>query len=392
MGKNYQKEKGEWGKMNAIGIVAEYDPFHKGHQYHIAATRVALGEDLPVVCAMSGNWTQRGSAALVDKWTRARLALQGGADLVLELPTPWAAASAESFAHGAVELLGKTGVVDILSFGSESGDLTELRRAADALNTLGYPDRLRQGLEKGLSYAAARAEAAGCPCLDTPNNNLAVEYLRAIDTMGLTITPVTVQRVGDGHNTAVSGSGYASASAIRSLLRAGEESAFQWLPEGSREALGEEFASLNRVFPAILAKLRTMTPEELSQIPDCREGLENRILEAAGKARTLDELYDLAKSKRYAHARIRRVVLRAFLGLEKIPKEIPYLRVLGMTGRGRELLKEMKRQELPIITKTAQWKDHPLLQAEARYTDLYALCFEKPRPSGLEWTTSPVIL
>jgi len=378
--------------MNAIGIVAEYDPFHKGHQHHIAATRAALGEDLPVVCAMSGNWTQRGSAALTDKWTRARLALQGGADLVLELPTPWAAASAERFARGAVELLGKTGMVDILSFGSESGDLTELRRAADAIEAPNYPERLRRGLEKGLSYAAARAEAAGCSCLDTPNNNLAVEYLRAIDSMGFTMTPITVQRAGDGHNTAVSGTGYASASAIRDLLRAGEEEAFQWLPEGSREVLVGEFASLARAFPAVLARLRTMSPEELARIPDCSEGLENRILEMAGKATTLEELYDLAKSKRYAHARIRRVVLRAFLGLYEIPEEIPYLRALGMTARGRELLKQMKKQDLPIITKTAQWKDHPLLQAEARYTDLYALCFEKPRPSGLEWTRSPVIL
>lgn len=378
--------------MNAIGIVAEYDPFHNGHQHHIAATRAALGADLPVVCAMSGNWTQRGGAALTDKWTRARLALRGGADLVLELPTPWATASAEGFARGAVELLGRTGVVDVLSFGSESGCLTQLRQAVNALAAPEYPRHLRRGLEKGLSYAAARAEAAGCSCLDSPNNNLAVEYLRAIDTMGFDMTPVTVQRVGDQHNAEASGTGYASASAIRTMLLAGEENAWQWLPGGSREVLGEEYARLDKAFPAVLAKLRTMQPEELARIPDCSEGLENRILEAAGRAKGLEELYDLAKSKRYAHARIRRVVLRAFLGLYEIPEQVPYLRVLGMTRRGRELLREMKQQDLPVITKTAHEKENLYLQAEARYTDLYALCFETPHPSGLEWTTSPIVL
>lgn len=379
--------------MNAIGMIAEYDPFHSGHRYHIESTRAALGRDLPVVCAMSGNWTQRGAAALTDKWTRARLALAGGADLVLELPTPWAAASAERFARGAVELLGRTGVVDVLSFGSESGDLDQLRQAADALNGPDYPERLRRGLEKGLSYAAARAEAAGCPCLDEPNNNLAVEYLRAVDGLGLDMTFLTVRRAGDGHNTPASGGKYASASALRTLLRAGDERAWGWMPEGSRTLLAGGFASLDRAFPAILARLRTMTPEQLARIPDCSEGLENRILEAAGRAESLEELYGLAKSKRYAHARIRRVVLRAFLGLEELPERIPYLRVLGMTGRGRELLREIKKKgELPVITKPAHGKEAPLLEAEARYTDLYALCFDPVRPAELEWTTSPVVL
>jgi len=374
--------------MGAIGIVAEYDPFHGGHRHHIHETRAVLGEDLPVVCAMSGNFTQRGGAAIADKWKRTRLALLGGADLVLELPTPWATASAETFARGAVEILSRAGV-EYLSFGSECGELSELETAAAALDSPAYPEKLKRHLESGMSFAAARAAAAECRCLNTPNNNLAVEYLRALNRIGSDIKPFTVPRQGDGHNAFLSGEGYPSASALRELLRAGNDMVWEHLDPAARELLAEP-AALERAFPAILACLRTMTPEQLAKVPDCGEGLENRILEAAGKAESLEELYDLAKSKRYAHARIRRVVLRAFLGIYEIPENIPYLRVLGMTERGKTLLRGMKEEKL--IIKPAHGRGEPLLQAEARCTDLYALCFEPIRPSGLEWTTSPVIL
>ena len=380
--------------MRAIGIVSEYDPFHSGHQYHIAETRNMLGEDLPVVCAMSGNWTQRGGPAIADKWIRARLALMGGADLVLELPTPWATASAETFAKGAVEILARAGV-DVLSFGSESGDVESLRSVARCLDSEEYREVLRRELDKGISFAAARQAAAekmigsAAECLDHPNNNLAIEYLRTIPVLDADIQAVTVKRQGDGHNAPASGGGHASASAIRAMLRQGDESAWNWLcPEGKK--LLTEFSDFKLAERAVLAKLRTMSPEQLRVIPDCGEGLENRILEAAGKAGTLEELYDLAKSKRYAHARIRRVVLRAFLGIDCIPERVPYLRVLGMTGRGRELLRNLGEET--VITKPAHGKGIELLEAEARYTDLYALCFPHVRPSGLEWRNSPVVL
>ena len=151
--------------MAVAGIVAEYNPFHLGHAYHLAQTRAALGRDGAVVCVMSGHWVQRGECAAADKWTRSALALAGGADLVLELPTPWAMASAEAFARGAVGLLEATGVVDILSFGSEDGSLEALRQAADALDAPGYPARLREALGHGLSFPAAR-QTAGDRLLD----------------------------------------------------------------------------------------------------------------------------------------------------------------------------------------------------------------------------------
>lgn len=380
--------------MRAIGIVSEYDPFHSGHKYHIEATRRQLGEDLPVICAMSGNWTQRGSAAIADKWARAKLALLGGADLVLELPTPWATASAETFARGAVEILSRAGA-DVLSFGSEAGDITDLQAVADCLDSEEYKAALHRYTDKSISFAATRQEAVraligeAADRLDRPNNNLGIEYLRAIRALGIDMEAVTVVREGDAHDAPASGRSHASASAIRAMLRQGEGNAWKRLHPDARETL-TEFADLKLAERAILAKLRTLSAEDLKAIPDCGEGLENRILEAAGKAASLEELYDLAKSKRYAHARIRRVVLRAFLGIDHIPERVPYLRVLGMNGRGRDLLRQMKEER--VITKPAHGKGIALLEAEARYTDLYALCFPKIRPCGMEWTKSPVVL
>ena len=196
--------------MATAGIVAEYNPFHRGHAWHIARTRRTLGADTAVVCVMSGHWVQRGECALTDKWSRAALALSGGADLVLELPTPWAMASAEAFARGAVGLLAATGVVDVLSFGSETGELAPLRAAAAALDGPDYPERLRAGLTRGLSFPAARQAAVGADCLASPNDNLGVEYLRALPPG---MEALTIPRRGAAHDGPAAG-GFASALSL----------------------------------------------------------------------------------------------------------------------------------------------------------------------------------
>lgn len=192
--------------MEAAGIVAEYNPFHGGHAFHIAETRRRLG-GCAVVAVMSGNWVQRGECAVLDKWTRTRAALEGGVDLVLELPTPWAVSSAESFARGAVELLAASGVVTCLSFGSECGEADRLRQVADCLDSPRYPDALRRFLEEGAPFALCRQRAAEellgpelAGLLACPNNNLGVEYLRALNALGSGIRPVTVRRAGAGHD------------------------------------------------------------------------------------------------------------------------------------------------------------------------------------------------
>lgn len=383
--------------METAGIVAEYNPFHRGHAWHIAETRRRLGGDAPVVCVMSGHWVQRGECALADKWLRAALALDRGADLVVELPTPWAMASAESFARGAVSLLAATGVVDVLSFGSETGELAPLEEAAAALDAPDYPERLRAALGRGLSFPAARQEAAGAACLSAPNNNLGVEYLRSLRALGSTIRPLTVPRQGAGHDGPAAG-GFASASELRRLLRAGRgEEAAPYLTA----PWSEELADMQHIERAVLARLRTMGEGDWAALPDGggAEGLPSRLAKAAREAVSLEDFYTRAKTRRYPHARLRRLALAAFLDLRAAerPAAPPYVRVLGLGGRGRALLRKMKDTcPLPVIVKPAQAREldgpaRTLFESEARYTDLYGLCFPAPRPCGAEWIHSPVV-
>ena len=396
--------------LAVAGIIAEYNPFHLGHAHQLEETRRAMGAGSGVVCVMSGNYVQRGECAILDKWSRARAALLGGADLVLDLPTPWAAASAERFARGAVELLAATGIVDTLSFGSEAGVLADLWAAARCLSGGEYQAALKGELAKGISFPAARERAArtvigpAADCLATPNNNLAVEYLRELPPH---MSAMTVRRVGAAHDGETAG-GFASASVIRAMLRAGDGAARGYLPAGTAAELeraveeGRAPAGLHHCERAVLARLRSMSEADFAALPDSgeAEGLPARLARAAATALSLEEFYTGAKTKRYAHARIRRLALWAFLGLTEAdrPRHVPYLRVLGLNERGKALLREMKkRATLPILTKPAHAKTLEgeglaLFHRESGYTDLYALCTPQPRSCGLEWTTGPVVL
>ena len=392
--------------MNAVGVVAEYNPFHTGHAYHIAGTRRLLGEDKGVICVMSGNWVQRGECALTDKWTRAALALKGGADLVLELPLPWAISSAEGFARGAVAVLKATGVVDSLSFGSESGDLEGLRHIAAALDSEEYRKALHEELDKGKSFAEARQKAVTAVLgnraglLRGPNDSLGVEYLRAA---GGEMEAAAVLRQGAAHDSPRPGEEHASASYLRERLRGGEEVS-PWLERDAVKAIERAgLARMENIERAMLARLRQMGEDGLAALPDsgAAEGLPARLVKVAGKAESLEEFYALSKTRRYAHARIRRLALWAFLGLtaEDRPAGGPaYLRVLGLNSRGKKLLREMKgTAALPILTKPTHIRElgeeaQALFALESRATDLYGLCFDKIKPCGMDYTTGPVIL
>lgn len=401
--------------MRVAGVVAEYNPFHLGHAFHLAETWRRLGAEGAVVCVMSGNFVQRGEAAVLDKWARAECALLGGADLVLELPTPWAVSSAEGFARGAVEVLSATGVVDALSFGCEDGHIEDLTAAADCLLTPAYREALGREAGRNTSFAAARQRAAAsliggaAGCLSGPNNNLAVEYLKALRTLNAPLEPMAVSRRGARHDAASPEGGFASATAVRELIYAGDmEGAAAWVPRSTAEVLtrGTAFAhapaSLMNCERAVLAKLRTMSETDFAALPDggASEGLSHRMAEAARRGCSLAEVYALAKTKRYAHARIRRLVLRAWLELRRdvIPGRVPYVRVLGMNGAGRLLLRRMEKScHLPVVVKPAHAKKlgeegRKLFELESRCTDLYALCSPVVRPCGLEWTSGPVVL
>ena len=370
--------------MEIIGVVCEYNPFHAGHRYQLEQAR-ARGGDCALVCAMSGNFVQRGACAVTDKWSRAAAALEGGADLVLEIPTVWACASAEHFAFGGVSVLRGAGAT-ALSFGSESGDGEALARAARALDDPAFSQALRPHLAQGLPFALSRHRAAQellgeaeASCLARPNDNLGVEYLRAARRLGWEPQVMPVLRLGAGHDGGDHPE-YPSASHLRSLIRRGE-----------LEVDNPAFLDYN--LRGMLARLRNLSVEDWEHIPDCGEGLAQRLYRAVRQGTSLEEIYDLAKTKRYAHARIRRAVLWGALGLrgEDRPARLPYLRVLGANGRGLEVLAKLN-DAIPVITKPTHGKGMPLLELEARCTDFFSLCRREITPCGGEWSTSPVIL
>lgn len=275
-----------------------------------------------------------------------------------------------------------------LSFGSECGDVVKLQQVAACLDSETYQAGLRRFLDEGMPFAACRqAVARGMlgrelsDLLSQPNNNLGVEYIRALNALNSGIRPVAILRAGAGHDGGDHPE-YPSASHLREKILRGELSA-------------DNPAGLNYGERGALARLRAMDEEDFAALPDCGEGLSHRIFRAVRQGRTLEEVYGLAKTKRYAHARIRRAALWGALGLRACdrPAHPPYLRVLGANGRGREVLREMKgKAAAPVITKPAHGKGIPLLELEARCTDFYQLCRREPGSCGLEWTTDPVML
>lgn len=386
--------------MKTAAVICEYNPFHYGHKFQLEQTR-ALGAT-HIVSVMSGDFTQRGDAAVCDKFARAKTALENGADLVLELPVRYSLCAAEGFARGAVGIISALGCVDMLSFGSESGDIAALREAAGAVEYAVRSDFFQLLMTSGNSYPAALAEAVNkfytpdvYETISSPNNTLAVEYIKALDDIGSSIEPVTVQREGAEHDSADTAGKFASASAIRKLILSGEDySAFA--PETDSPA-----ADLRRLEPAILAKLRCMKPEDFEQVYDAAAGLGERLYKAVRRAGSLEELYFLTKTKRYTLARIRRAVLCAFLGVEKkmLREKDAYIRILGMNPRGREILSAAKAAgcALPLDTSLRALMDtsreaHRQGAFQSRCRDIWALALEKPLPCGSDFTAKPVII
>ena len=385
--------------MRIAGIIAEYNPFHNGHAWHIAQTRAAGATH--VVAVMSGATVQRGEFAVALKSARVRAALENGADLVICLPTPWSCARARDFSRAGVHLLENLGIVDFLSFGSESGDLALIRRAARALRERGVEEALRKAAGEGTAYARARegALAAVDPesaaLLRSPNDTLNVEYLSAIAAMGSQMDALAVPRRGAGHDRTAEGKGFRSASELRIIFRAGELRA-EDCPSGEvlldEARTGRAPVSTERLDTAQLAILRRMTPAELAALPDVSEGLENRIFAAARRAGSVEELLRLAGTKRYPTARLRRILFHALLGVTGgdfagLPG---YIQILGCGAAGRELLRLAKsKAALPVVQRWEEIRALPAsmrrcAELECHATDLMALAMPVPQPCGLE--------
>ena len=398
--------------MDFIGVVCEYNPFHNGHEYHLRESARQTG-GLPVVCVMSGDFVQRGEAALYAKHARAEAAVRGGADVVFELPLPWALASAESFARGAVGLLGALGATT-LSFGTESEDMGILDALARRLLEPETVEAIRAKMadEPELSFAAARQRVLeklcgeGARALETPNNILAVEYLKAISALNLDIRPLAIRRLGSAHDGAGEGS-TRSASEIRSLLLRGEN-ADRFMGAATRAALerdtaqGRGIPSRAALETAILSRLRMLRREDFLALPDASGGLGERLFRAVAEEPTLDAVFAAAKNKRLAMSRVRRACCCAALGITDgmaagIP---PYARLLAANARGREMLGALKEtSKIPIVTKPASVRElgersEAIFSLGAAAHDLYVLGYRasEERRGGADWRSGPRIV
>ena len=370
--------------MNTIGIICEYNPLHTGHKKQIDLLRQ---EDSAVVCLMSGNFVQRGHPAIIDKSIRAEAAIRCGADLVLELPAVYALSSAEGFAAGGVKIL--SGFCDKLCFGAETADKDALMNTAKALLSEELPPLLRNHLEQGKSFPAARQAALeemglDATLLESPNNILAVEYCKAILNQNSAMEPMPIHRGGDYHDAQAQLEN-PSATSIRSLMM--EHRYWKSYVPGECVELFEN-ARLHHISAgerAILARLRTMSDEAFEALPYGSEGLWRKFMHACRSCATLDEIIEETKSKRYTRTRIDRMIMCACLGLtaEDLNAPVPYVRVLALNDRGRTILK--KAREHGIFLNAGDIENCAYGQKEQQIGDLYGLfALEGPEKPGIE--------
>ena len=395
--------------MTVAGIIAEYNPLHNGHAFLISEMR-RMGADC-IAVVMSGNFVQRGEPAILSKWSRTKAALLSGADLVVELPLPWAVSGAQHFALGGVSLLSALGA-DWIGFGSECGNLDRLEKARHALSSPLLHDQIKKSLQSGTTFASARQQAVNslfgrdtAVLLREPNNVLGIEYLEAVERLNAEIKPYTLKRTPLLLSDEGVSSDAASSSAVRAKIDSGEPFS-PYMPEEAYRIVKEEIASgrapahIAFAERAVLACLRRMPPEQFSRLPDISEGLENRIFTAVQKAGSVSELFESVKTKRYPMARIRRILLSAFLGIEAsdsagVP---PYLRILGIGKNGEKILRRAKeRNHVPLISRyadAAQLNPHArrILELESQASDLYALCMPQVSLCGLDRTQKLIVL
>ena len=407
--------------MKTLGIVTEYNPFHKGHAYMIEEAKKKAGADR-VVVVMSGSFVQRGEPAIFDKWTRTEAALMNGVDMVLELPVLFAAANAETFARAAVRILEETGIVDVLCFGSESGDLHSMQEAARLMEneTEEFQHILKEHLDEGLSYPAARAKALeivsqiSSDILSRPNHILGLEYLKALDRYNCSMEPMTIKREGDYNSPSLT-EGFASAAAIRKALAEDRSTeALPQLPENVHDvynkalSLGTAPCFWDELTPALHYKLRMSTTEEIHEIAEVVEGLENRILHSIDSCYDIKDVIDFIKTKRYTRTKIQRILLHILLDIKEkevayfmnLPK-MPYIRVLGFKKETSGILADLtENAKVPVLTNLKKAPEVlnedglALLALEKTATDLHALTYPNQiyRAPNQDFTKPLVIL
>ena len=366
-----------------VGIIAEYNPFHNGHRYQIEKIQQRV-KNAGIVSVMSGNFTQRGEPAILDKFTRAELAINGGCDLVLELPFTSVVRSAQDFARGGVNLLENLGIVDVLAFGSEIDDLELLKRAADRMSNTVFKSTLQDKLNTGISYANAICQTLSNlinipeKILCLPNVILAVEYLRSLESTK--IKPLLIPRVSAEHNDKVLPSNISSASSIRTSIYSKNPAWVDISKTVDIKALNAlktaDLPIMENLFRPLLTKIVCSTASELRKIYGMNEGLENKLIQAAYLAQNLNEFVNFIVSRRYTRTRIQRLLLHLLTDLTKeqvkIFDEILYARILAFNQRGRELIKRIKEaSQIPVITKMTRHITSRAIYERSHISEIY---------------------
>lgn len=400
--------------MNLTGIITEYNPFHLGHEFHLKNAKKDTKCD-GIVCVMSGNFMQRGNPAIMDKWTRAKIAVLNGVDLVLELPLIYSLSSAEDFAYGGVKILNSLNCINNIYFGSESGDISTLKEIA---YTLYYePDEykkfLKSNLDLGLPFHKARVNALNNVMknldveniLSNSNNILAIEYIKALIKLNSSITPFTLKREGSNYNDTDLSNTFSSATSIRETLKSKNNleeikdsitfSTYKELTKLYSEKY--DFVFEEDLFPYLKYKLITKG-KYLNKIDDINEGLDNKILKEILSSNSLDDLILKSKSKRYTYTKISRILSKFFIGLEdfntKALKEndINYIRPLAFNEKGASILKHIKKNtDINIITKVPKHIEDDILKLDLLSTKAYSILNTSIRPLE-DYLKSPMII
>ena len=400
-----------------LAVISEYNPFHNGHLYHLQKSKKMIDPDYSI-CIMSGNFCQRGDTSIMDKWSKTDAALKCGFDIIIELPVVYSISSAENFAEGALKILEAFDDVT-LSFGSECGNLDTLNNIADVLynEPKEYQTILSHELSKGLSYPKARENALliylndvrkYANVLSNPNNILGIEYLKAIKKLKSNVIPFTIKRIDEGYNSLKVKDRLASATAIRNLVKNNED-VKKLMPTPSFNILLENINNgkiLNDISvfeKEIIYTLRKMSLSEIAELQDVTEGLENAIKQAANTCNTLEDLINSIKSKRYTRSRIQRILLYSILNITK--KDIqnsykvkPYIRILGVSNRGKLLLSQLNNPKYPVITSVKKFMDSnnnkvlkSMIEKDILASNIYTLGYEYDSKANLDYTKKLII-
>lgn len=406
-----------------LGIIAEYNPFHNGHAYHIEESKKRTGAT-HVVAVITGNFAQRGETSLINKWVKAQMALQNGVDLVIELPTIYSISSAENFAEGAIKILDSLNIIDYISFGAETSDFAALNNIVTVLanEPKEYKAILLHELQKGISYPKARDNALMmylndikryANILSGSNNILAIEYLKAIRKLKSNITPISIQRNKVYYHEEKIVDEFASSTAIRKMLLHEEFSDMRKVMPYNNYMLLKDEMRKGRVVSditvfekEIIYELRKMTIEQIKDLPDVSEGLENTIKKAANSCNNIETLINSIKTKRFTQTRIQRILLYALLGITKknmldSKKVIPYTRVLAVNERGKELLSEIcnRNPKIQIITSVKKYLENyhhriltPMLEKDIYATNIYTLGYQRESLANEDYTNRMITL